>query len=58
MIGYPSARRHPRSTMEAFPADGACAIEIYPESWLRRFARAAVCIACAVAIGALAAQAF
>ena len=48
---WPTTRRYARTMQQAFPADGACAVEIYREPALHRLSRVVVCIAGSAFIG-------
>ncbi len=58
-MSAPTTRRYPRSLAEAFPAEHACAIEVYRAPWRFKDAlRAVVCVAACVAIGSMLAWGF
>lgn len=51
-MSHPTTRRHPRSLAQAYPREHANPIEFYPAGFVRRYWRAAVCIAALITIGA------
>ncbi len=57
-MSWPTVRKHPRSLMEAFPRDHACAVEHYRPAMgrLPDLLRAVVCVLACCAIGWMAAQ--